>query len=107
MAFEIIIERPAHESIERKAVWWAQHHSTKEALEWQELIYRQISELATMPGRHGLAHENSEFPFELRQKLVGKGKRPTYRVLFTIRESAVHVLEFLAAEQDDWSKRTY
>mgnify|MGYP007009295167 CR=1 FL=1 len=56
-----------------------------------------------MPERYGLAHENSAFQFDLRQKLVGKGKRLTYRVLFTIRDSTVHVLEFLAAEQDDWS----
>ena len=103
MAFEVIIEQPAHESIERNAVWWAQHHSANAALEWQEIIYRQIAELATMPERHGLAHENSEFPFDLRQKLIGKGKRPSYRVLFTIRESTVHVLGFLAAEQADWS----
>lgn len=103
MAFKVVIERPAHESIERNAIWWAQHHSINAALEWQEIIYGQIAELAIMPERHGLAHENSAFQFDLRQKLVGKGKRLTYRVLFTIRDSTVHVLEFLAAEQDDWS----
>lgn len=103
MAFEVIIEQSAHESISRNAVWWAQNHSAKQAMEWQETIYKQIAELATMPERHGLAHENKEFPFDLRQKLVGKGKSPTYRVLFTIRQSKVHVLEFLAAEQNDWA----
>jgi hypothetical protein len=54
-----------------------------------------------MPERHSLARENDEFPFELRQQLLGIGRRKSYRALFTIRESTVHVLEVLAAEQED------
>lgn len=52
MAFKVIIERPAPQSIERNAIWWAQHHSINAALEWQEIIYGQIAELAIMPERY-------------------------------------------------------
>jgi plasmid stabilization system protein ParE len=106
MTFEVVIEQPAHSSIERNATWWATNHSVEEAIAWKDAIYEQLEELQSMPGRHGLAHENEEFPFELRQQLLGTGQRKTYRALFTIRDRTVHVLEFLAAEQDDWKPST-
>jgi len=101
--YKVIIELPAHASIEHNASWWATNHSFDESLAWQAAIYEQLTELQMMPERHGFARENDEFSFELRQQLLGTGKQPTYRALFTIKGSTVHVLEFLAAEQDDWS----
>ena len=106
MTLEVLIEQPAHASIERNAVWWATNRSVDEAMAWKEAIYEQLEDLRTMPERHGPAHENNEFPFGLRQKLMGIGARKTYRALFTIRDNTVHVLEFLAAEQDDWKPPT-
>jgi hypothetical protein len=102
MKFEVDIREEAHVNILRNAVWWADHHSLNKAEEWMAEVYRQISDLRTMPERHGLAHEDNEFPFELRQKLVGLGPRPSYRVLFRIVENCVEVLTFLAADQEDW-----
>jgi len=106
VTYNVVIEQTAHASIERNALWWATNHSFDESLTWQAAIYEQLTKLQTMPERHGIARENDEFSFELRQQLLGIGKQPTYRVLFTINGSAVHVLEFLAAEQDDWSSST-
>lgn len=102
MKFELAIREEAHTNILRNAVWWSDHHSLSKAEEWMTEVYRQIEDLRTMPERHGLARENSEFPFDLRQKLVGLGPRPSYRVLFRVTENLVEVLTFLAAEQDDW-----
>ena len=102
MTFDVLIEQPAHASIERNATWWAKNRSEAEAMAWMDAIYEQLEALQNMPEQHGFAHENAEFDFDLRQKLVGIGSRKTYRALFTIRGTTVHVLEMLAAEQDDW-----
>ena len=102
MKFEVTLRDEAHANILRNAQWWADHHSLKQADEWMAEVYRQINELRTLPERHGLALESSEFSFELRQKLVGLGPKPSYRVLFRIVGNRVEVLTLLAAEQDDW-----
>ena len=47
-----------------------------------------------------LAAENDEFPYEIRDKLVGLGPRPGYRAVFTIKGDEVFVLTVRAAEQD-------
>ena len=100
--YEVIIEEPAQISIERNAKWWAENHSVEQAIKWQTQIYDQMREgLCVMPERHGFARENDAFEVELRQQLLGTGGRPGYRALFTIRQEAVHVLAFLACEQDD------
>lgn len=77
MNYTVIIELPAHASIERNALWWATNHSLDESLAWQNAIYEQLTELQTMPELHGFARENDEFSIELRQQLLGTGKRPT------------------------------
>ena len=102
MTFDVLIELPAHTIIKRNATWWAKNRSAAEAIAWMDAIYEQLKALQTIPEQHNFAHENAEFDFDLRQKLVGIGSRKTYRALFTIRGSTVHILELLAAEQDDW-----
>ena len=98
----MIIEEPAHLAIERNALWWAENHSVEQAIEWQASIYDQLREgLRVLPERYGLARENETFEIELRQQLLGTGSRPGYRALFAIRQQVVHVLAFLAAEQDE------
>jgi hypothetical protein len=39
--------------------------------------------------------ENSKFEFDIHQLLVGKGSRKTYRAIFTIKDSVVHILALL------------
>ena len=100
MTFEVIVYQQAHDAILRNAVWWAVNHSKIEAEGWKGAIYDQVHQLTHMPKQHALAWENDEFSYELRQLRLGIGKRQTYRALFTVKDSAVHVLDFLAAEQD-------
>ena len=44
--------------------------------------------------------ENDEFPYEIRDKLVGLGSRRRYRAVFTVKEAEVFVLAVRACEED-------
>ena len=90
----------ANADLFRNAHWWARNHSLDEALAWECAIEQQILTLHEMPERHGLAPENEDFPYEIRQKLVGSGPRPSYRAVFTIHENAVYVLTIRRGSQD-------
>lgn len=100
MRFRVSIKETAHEDIQRNALWWAEHHSVEQAIRWKDAIYRQIRTLETMPKRHPLAPENSKFRYDIDEKPVGLGSRPSYRAIYTIVESEVHVLTVRRAEQD-------
>ena len=52
-------------------------------------MHEQLKTLADFPERHGLSAENDEFPYEIRDKLLGTGSRPSYRAVFTIRGDTV------------------
>ena len=51
------------------------------------------------PQRNSLSAENDEFPYEIRDKLLGLGSRPSYRAVFTIKENVVYVLTVRRAAQ--------
>ena len=90
----------AADDIERNAVWWADHHSVDQAIKWFDEVRRQILSLNRRPESHGLAEENDDFPYEIRNKLVGLGARRSYRAVFTIRDDVVFVLAVLHSAQD-------
>lgn len=90
----------ARGDIDRNADWWAKHHSVEQALRWSDAIYDQLEALRDSPKSYSLAGENDEFPYEIRQKLVGLGSRLGYRAVFTIKHEEVFVLTVQAAEQD-------
>lgn len=81
-------------------MWWAQHHSHDQAIKWRDAIYEQLESLCAMPESHSLAAQNPDVAYELREKLVGLGKRPSYRAIFTIDEPTVYVLAVHRATQD-------
>ncbi len=92
MKFRVSILPQAQRDIDRNAVWWADHHSVAQALQWSDAVYDQIETLADCPESHGLSTENDDFPFEIRDKLLGLGPRPSDRAVFTIRDDTVYVL---------------
>ena len=92
MSFQLAITDEAHGDISRNASWWAAHHSYEQASRWKDAVYEQLETLRTFPERHPLAPENPEFPFDIREKPVGLGSRPSYRAVFTIQENLVLVL---------------
>jgi hypothetical protein len=80
MRFHVSILTQARRDIDRNADWWAEHHSVDQALRWSDAVYDQLENLADFPERSGLSAENDDFPYEIRDKLVGLGSRPGYRV---------------------------
>ena len=92
MTFRVSILPQARRDIDRNADWWAEHHSAEQALRWSDAVYDQLAALAQFPESHGLSAENDDFPYEIRDKLVGLGSPKSYRAVFTIRNDTVHVL---------------
>ena len=81
-------------------MWWAEHHTYDQAIRWRDAIYKQLESLRDTPERHPFAAENSQFEYDLREKLIGLGNQRGYRALFTIREQTVYVLAIHRAAQD-------
>ena len=92
MKFRVSILPQARRDIDRNAEWWAEHHSIEQALQWSDAVYDQLGRLADFPESNGLSAENEEFPYEIREKLVGLGARPGYRAVFMLRDDTVYVL---------------
>ncbi|MCA9123954.1 type II toxin-antitoxin system RelE/ParE family toxin [Candidatus Peribacteria bacterium] len=100
MSFRVRLSPRAQEDIERNARWWADNHSVEQAIRWFNAVHKQLGTLRTFPESHGLSLENGEFPYEIRDKLVGLGSRPGYRAVFTIMDDTVHVLTVRSSSED-------
>lgn len=101
MKYRLVITPQARADIDRNADWWAIHHSVTEAIDWLRTVYTQLDDLDHFPQSCSLSRENDRFPFELRDKLVGKGTRRGYRAVFTIEDDEIVILTVRAGEEDD------
>ncbi len=54
----------------------ARHHSSEQAAIWLDAIQSQLESLTEFPASHSLSAENEDFPYEIRDKLLGLGSRP-------------------------------
>lgn len=63
-------------------------------------MHHQLKSLEHFPESNGLSAENEEFPYEIRDKLLGLGPRSGYRAIFTIKDDTVYVLTFRSSVQD-------
>lgn len=100
MIYQVVILPRAMADLERNALWWSEHHSSAQAQRWVDRVYKQLKSLATSPDACALSIESSEFAFDIRDKFVGLGKRPSYRAIFTIQGEQVFVLSIRRASQD-------
>ncbi|MCO6456068.1 MAG: type II toxin-antitoxin system RelE/ParE family toxin [Pirellulaceae bacterium] len=100
MKYRLTILPQAKEDLRRNAEWWAQHHSSEQAARWLDAIQSQLESMVDFPESHSLSTENDEFPYEIRDKLLGLGSRPGYRAVFTIRGDTVFVLAVRRGAQD-------
>jgi plasmid stabilization system protein ParE len=82
----------AEANLNEAYLWWAKHRSAEQAGRWYRAIITRINALSKTARRYSLALENDRFSFEVRQMLFGLGRRPTHRVLFTIRDNDVYVI---------------
>ncbi len=100
MKFRVSILPQARRDIDRNADGWAEHHSVERALQWSDQVYDQLATLAEFPERNGLSAENGEFPYTIRDKLVGLGSRRSHRDVFTIKGDTVFVLSVRRGAQN-------
>ncbi len=85
--------------IQRNAEWWAAHHSRSQAEEWFYRVYDQIEAIAHAPMSYGLSAESEIFPFELRDALVGLGRRKSFRAIFRVQEDYITVYRVVRAAE--------
>ncbi len=100
MTYHVIVKNRALRDIERNLQWWAEHHSSQQALRWHETTFAAIYKLDTFPDSHPIADESDAFAYEIRELHFGTGSRPTHRAIFTIKGDEVHVLTIRSAAQD-------
>ena len=91
MTYHLIIEPTAERGIREAVRWIAGQSSPALAARWHHGLIRKLDTLKSHPMRCPLAAENEKFPEELRELLHGK-RGSKYRIIFTIRVLAVHVL---------------
>ncbi len=91
----VILTEPAFEDLRRNAEWWAKHRC------WYDGFVTTLETLDNNAERCGLARENAEFSYEVRELFYGVSSRPTHRALFTIRRDSVLVLVIRHVAQQD------
>jgi plasmid stabilization system protein ParE len=100
VTFRVIILPRAEADIEANARWWAANHSVDQAAQWFDVVHEQLKILSDFPEINGFSAENDDFPYEIRDKLLGLGSRRSYRAVFTIKGDSVYVLTVRRASQD-------
>jgi plasmid stabilization system protein ParE len=90
MKLNVVIETRAARDIDEASGWIAER-SPESAERWFNAIEAEVYSLAHFPERCPKAREDGQFRYELRQLVFGR-RRGRYRIIFTIRKNAVHVL---------------
>jgi plasmid stabilization system protein ParE len=88
--WNVIVELPAQMDIAAAHLWIVER-DPEAADRWFESIYDTIGSLEMFPERAPLAPENKTLHREIREIFHGR-RQYKYRILFTVTESAVHVL---------------
>lgn len=103
MSYRVVIEPTAEREIRSAVCWKTEHASPAVAARWYNGLIRKIDALRRDPYRCPLAPENDEFPEEIRELLHGDGGKRTHkhRILFTVREDAVHALYIRDTARDE------
>lgn len=103
MTYRIIIEPTAEREIRSAVRWKTENASPTVAARWYNGLIRKIDTLRRHPSRCPLAVENDKFDEEIRELLHGKGGKRTHRhrIIFTIREDAVHILYVRHTARDE------
>jgi plasmid stabilization system protein ParE len=92
MKYEVSITSRAEQEAQANHDWWAEHRSAEQAARWYDDFLNSALSLEQNPDRCSLAAENERFPYEIRQLNFGIGRKPTHRLVYTIRPKEVVVL---------------
>jgi plasmid stabilization system protein ParE len=103
MTFRIVIEPTAEREIRSAVRWKTENASSTVAARWYNGLIQRIDTLRRHPSRCPLAAENDRFPEDIRELLYGGGGKRTHkhRIIFTIREDAVHILYVRHSARDE------
>lgn len=89
MKYRVIIQPSAHQDMRVSIVWGREKWGVLQAQKWAQGIRKAIATLADFPERHPVAPE-------LEQEALGDEVRQMgfqrYRILYTVKEKAVHIL---------------
>jgi plasmid stabilization system protein ParE len=105
MTFRVILQPRAEREIRQGALWiLEQSRSQATALRWTRMIRAKIETLKNSPERCPVDPDSEVYGEEVRVLLAGK-RGGVYRILFVIRDDAVHVLSVRhAARQSLWEE---
>ncbi len=103
MTFRIIIEPTAAREIRLALRWRIENSSPTVGARWYRGLIKRIDALRQNPVRWPLASENDKFTEEIRELIYGPGGKRTHkhRILFTVREDAVHILYVRHTARDE------
>lgn len=101
MNHTVVLTRIAERQLDSVADWYAAQDLTL-GENWFNGIHVSLASLSENPERFGFAHENDDFPCQLREMLYGIGRRKTHRVLFVIREDQVVIHQIRHVAQRDF-----
>lgn len=100
MSREVHVTDAAEAHMAEAAVWWAKHHSLKQALRWLDEIHLAITTLSDRAERRPLARESSKFPYDVHELSFGTGRRRTHRILYRIVGKRVEIMAVRHSAQD-------
>jgi plasmid stabilization system protein ParE len=96
--FRVIIQPSASAEMEEAFIWITKQNPDA-AVKWFNGLQAAIQGLETLPDRCPLAPENDAFQKEIRQLIYGR-RTGRYRIFFTIRSDAVHILHVRHGARD-------
>ena len=101
MTFQVKLLPRAALQLHESALWWAERHSTVQAVEWLERFEAALRSLAQDPDRWNLAAESAIVGLDIREMTFGMKRTKTHRAVFGIRhnEVIVYAIRHLAQDQ--------
>ena len=103
MPLPVFLTDRAQRDIEDSYSWWAEHRSAEQAIRWRNACEQAIDALPHNAQQCPLSPESERFPAEVRQRHLGLGRRPSHRVIFTIRPDMILVLRVQHLAQQELS----
>jgi toxin ParE1/3/4 len=91
MDFRVELTARANEDLDEIFEWLIEQQAGEAGLRWFLRLEEACESLSRLPRRCGIAPEDAEFLFEVRQLLYGN-KPHLYRIMFTIEDDKVIIL---------------
>jgi plasmid stabilization system protein ParE len=92
MTYEVIITSRAEQEAQANHDWWAANRSPEQAARWYDEFLKTAYSLEENPDRFPVATESDRFPYEVRQRTFGIGRKATHRLVYVIRPNEVMIL---------------